>query len=71
LASEIGIATFVAKTFAVLRAVSLDDQPRADAKEVDNIGPDRDLPAKLEVAKTPVAQQSPKAKRGLSRRTPP
>ena len=44
--------------------------PRADAEEVDNIRPDRDLPAKLEAVEAPVAQQSPKAKLGIGRREP-
>ena len=70
-ASEIGVATFVAHILGVLGTVGFDDQTRTDAKEVDDIGSDRDLPAKLEIAKTPVAQQSPKAKLGLGRRAAP
>ncbi len=63
-----GEAPFVANTFAVLRTISSGDHPRADAKEVDNIGSDRDLPAKLEAVEAPIAQQSRKAKLGLGRR---
>ena len=70
LAGEIGVAMFVARMLPMLRAVGFDDQPGADAKEVDNVGADRDLPAKLEAAEAPVAQQTPEAMLRIGRRAP-
>jgi len=49
----------------MLRTVGFDDQPGADAKEVDDVAADRDLATKLQSAQAPVAQQAPKAKLGV------
>ena len=50
LAFQIGVSGPVARAFRVLETVSLDDQLSANAKKVDNVGTDWDLPAKLESA---------------------
>ena len=50
LTGEIGVADFVASVLRMLRSVGLDDQSRSDAQKIDNIRPDRNLPAKLETA---------------------
>jgi hypothetical protein len=68
LARQISVTYSVAKTFRVLRAVSLDDQLSANAKKVDNVGADWDLPAKLNAVQAAIAQKAPEAKFGVSRR---
>jgi hypothetical protein len=45
----------------MLRTIRFDDQPSANAKEVDDVRADRDLPAKLQSA------EAPKAKLGVGR----
>jgi hypothetical protein len=60
---QISVAGLVAKAFCVLRAVGLDDQLSANAKKVDDVGTDWDLPAKLESAEAAIAQKTPQAKR--------
>ena len=59
LASQIGVSGLVEKAFRVLRAVSLDNELSANAKKVDNVGANRDLPAKLESAEATVAKKAP------------
>jgi hypothetical protein len=44
-ARQIGVSCVVATTFGMLETVSLDDQLSADAKKVDNIRSDWNLPA--------------------------
>jgi hypothetical protein len=69
LAFQIGVTNIVARAFCVLRAVSFDDQLSANAKKVDNVGADRNLPAKLNAIQTTVAQQAPEAKLAVGRRS--
>ena len=57
LARQISVTDIVAKAFGVLRTVGFDDQLSANAKKVDNVGSDRDLPAKLESAQATIAQE--------------
>jgi hypothetical protein len=52
----------------VLETVSLDDEPSANAKKVDDIRSDRDLPAKLNSIQATVAQKTPQAQLDVSRR---
>src|SRR4029077_7428882 len=68
LAFQIGVTDIVARAFGVLRAVGFDNQLSADAKKVDNVGADWDLPAKLESAKATIAQQAPQAQFAVGRR---
>ena len=63
LARQISVTDIVTKAFCVLRTVGLDDQLSANAKKVDDVGTDRDLPAKLESAEAAIAQKTPQAKR--------
>jgi predicted DNA repair protein MutK len=53
---KIGVANSVARAFGVLRAVGFGDQLSANAKKVDNVGADRDLPTKLETAEATISQ---------------
>jgi hypothetical protein len=59
LAFQIGVSGLVARALSVLRAVSLDDQLSANAKKVDNVGADWDLPAKLQAVQATIAQKTP------------
>jgi hypothetical protein len=68
LASQIGVSGLVGKAFRVLRTVSLDDQLSANAKKVDNVRSDRNLPAKLESAEATVAKKAPEAQFAVGRR---
>src|ERR1700722_4279951 len=52
----------------MLRPVGFDDQLSPNAKKVDNVGADRNLPAKLESAEATIAKKAPEAKLALSRR---
>jgi hypothetical protein len=70
LARQIGVSVFVPKVLRVLRAVGLDDELRADAKEVDDVRSDWDLSAELQAAQSSVAQQPPEAKLRIGRRVP-
>src|ERR1700677_626456 len=67
LARQISVTDRVAKTFCVLRAVSLDNQLSLNAEKVDDVGSKRDLPAKLDAIQAAIAQETPKAKLGVSR----
>jgi hypothetical protein len=68
---EIGVSACEATILTMLRTVRFDDQPGADAKEVDDVGGRPDLPAKLQSTQTPVTQQTPKTKLGLGRGATP
>ena len=59
LALEIGVTNSVAIVFCVLRAVSFDNQLSANAKKVDNVRSDWDLPTKLKAAEATISQQTP------------
>ena len=69
LAFQIGVSGLVAKAFGVLRSVGFDDQLSANAKKVDNVRSDWNLPAKLEAVQATVAQKTPEAQLGVSRRS--
>jgi hypothetical protein len=69
LAFQIGVSGLIARAFRVLRSVGFDDQLSANAKKVDNVGADRDLPAKLNAIQATVAQEAPEAKLGVGRRS--
>ena len=64
LAFQIGVTNGVAQAIGVLRAVGFDDQLSANAKKVDDVRADRNLPAKLESAEATIAQQTPQAQFG-------
>src|ERR1700735_662380 len=66
---QIGVSDIVAKAFCVLRSVGLDDQLSANAKKVDNVGADWDLPAKLNAVQATVAQKTPEAQFAVGRRS--
>jgi hypothetical protein len=68
-ARQIRVTDSVAPTFRVLETVSLDDQLSANAKKVDDIRAEGNLPTKLEAVQTSVAKEAPEAKLSLSRRT--
>src|ERR1700722_3816920 len=68
LAFQIGVSGLIARALSVLRALGFDDQLSANAQKVDNVGADRDLPAKLESAEATIAQQAPQAQFAVSRR---
>jgi hypothetical protein len=67
LARQISVTDSVTKAFRVLRAVSLDDQLSANTKKVDNVGADRNLPAKLEPAEATIAQKTPESELAVGR----
>jgi hypothetical protein len=69
LAFQIGVTGLVGKAFRVLRSVGFDDQLSANAKKVDDVRADWDLPAKLESAEATIAKKAPEAKLGVSRRS--
>ena len=69
LARQISVTDIVTKAFRVLRAVGFDDQLSANAKKVDNVGADWDLPAKLNAVQATIAQKAPEAKLGVTRRS--
>jgi hypothetical protein len=69
LAFQIGVPRLVARALGVLETVSLDDQLSANAKNVDNVGADRNLSPELESAKATIAQKTPEAKLGVGRRS--
>jgi hypothetical protein len=69
LVREISVADSVARTFCVLRTVGFDNQLSPNAKKVDNVGADRNLPAKLESAEATIAQKTPPAELRVSRRS--
>ena len=52
---QISIPGPVAKTLSVLRAVGLDNQLSANAKKVDDVGSNRNLPAKLNAIQATIA----------------
>ena len=68
LARQISVTDIVTKAFCVLRTVGLDDQLSANAKKVDKVGADWDLPAKLESAEATVAKKAPEAQFAVGRR---
>ena len=68
LVRQISITEIVANAFGVLRTVGFHNQLSANAKKVDNVGADRDLPAKLESAEATVAQKTPEAQLAVGRR---
>ena len=68
LAFQIGVSGLIARTLSVLRAVSLDNQLSPNAEKVDDVGADRDLPAKLESAEATIAQKAPEAQFAVGRR---
>jgi hypothetical protein len=59
LAFQIGVPSLVARAFSVLRTVGFDDQLSANAKKVDNVRSDGNLPAKLEAVQATVTQETP------------
>ena len=59
LALQVRVADDISKALRVLRAVSLDDQLSANAKKIDNIGSDRNLPTKLQAVQATIAQKTP------------
>jgi hypothetical protein len=67
LARQISVTDIVTKAFCVLRTVGLDDQLSANAKKVDNVRSDRDLPVKLESAEATVAKKAPEAQFAVGR----
>jgi hypothetical protein len=69
LAFQIGVSGLVGKAFRVLRSVGFDNQFSANAKKVDDVRADRNLPAKLESAQATIAQETPQAKLGIGRRS--
>jgi hypothetical protein len=56
---QIGVTDSVTKAFCVLRAVSLDNELSPNAKKVDNVRSDGNLPAKLQAVQATVAQETP------------
>jgi hypothetical protein len=68
LARQISVTDIVTKAFCVLRAVGLDDQRSPNAKKIDDVGSERDLPAKLDAIQATIAQKTPQAKLGVGRR---
>jgi hypothetical protein len=68
LARQISVTDIVTKAFCVLRAVSLDNQLSPNAKKVDNVGADWDLPAKLQAVQATIAQEAPQAQFAVGRR---
>jgi hypothetical protein len=51
----------------MLRSVDFDDQSRSNAKKVDDVRSNRNLPPKLEAAQPSVAQEAPETKLGVGR----
>jgi hypothetical protein len=68
LARQISVTDIVTKAFCVLRTVGLDDQLSSNAKKVDDVRAKWDLPAKLDPIHATIAQKTPEAKLGVSRR---
>jgi hypothetical protein len=66
---QISVTVIVSRAFSVLETVGLDDQLSANAKKVDNVRADGNLPAKLDPVQTAVAQKTPQAQLDVSRRT--
>jgi hypothetical protein len=69
LARQISVTDMVTKAFSVLRPVGFDNQLSANAKKVDNVGADRDLPAKLNAIQATIAQKTPEAQFAVGRRS--
>ena len=69
LAFQIGVSGLIARAFGVLRPVGLDNQLSANAKKVDNVRSEWDLPAKLNAVQATIAQKAPEAKLGVTRRS--
>ena len=69
LVRQISVTDIVANAFGVLRTVGFHNQLSANAKKVDNVGADRDLPAKLESAQATIAQKTPEAQFAVGRRS--
>jgi hypothetical protein len=69
LALQVRVADDISKALRVLRAVSLDDQLSPNAKKVDDVGSQWDLPAKLDPVQATIAQETPQAKLDVSRRS--
>ena len=69
LALQIGVTNSVARTFCMLRAVGFNDQLSANAKKVDNVRSDGDLPAKLKAAEATITQNTPEAQFAVGRRS--
>jgi hypothetical protein len=68
LTSQISVPSLIARALSVLRTVGLDDQLSANAKKVDNVRSDWNLPAKLESAEATIAQKTPEAQFAVGRR---
>src|ERR1700733_5351354 len=68
LVRQISVTDIVANAFGVLRTVNLHNQLSPNAKKVDNVRADRDLPAKLESAEATIAQRAPEAQLAVGRR---
>jgi hypothetical protein len=58
-AFKISVTDRIARAFCVLRSIGFDNELRANAKKVDNVRSDRDLPAKLESAEATIAKKAP------------
>ena len=69
LARQIGVTDIVLIALGVLRTVSLDDQLSSNAKKVDDVRPDRSLPAKLEAVQAAITKEASQAEFGVSRRS--
>jgi hypothetical protein len=69
LARQISVTDIVTKVFRVLRAVGLDDELSANAKKVDNVRSDRNLPPKLDAIQATIAQDMPEAQLAVGRRS--
>jgi|ERR1700735_862750 hypothetical protein len=69
LVRQITVTDIVTNAFGVLGPVGFDDQLSANAKKVDNVGADWDLPAKLNAVQATVAQKTPEAQFAVGRRS--
>jgi hypothetical protein len=67
MARQVRVSHSVSIAFSVLETVSLDDQLSANAKKVDDIRADGNLPAKLDPIQATIAQKTPKAQLDVSR----
>jgi hypothetical protein len=68
LALKIGVSGMVSRAFRVFETVRFDDQLSANAKKVDDIRSDRNLPAKLDPIQATITQKTPQAQLDVSRR---
>src|ERR1700678_1602243 len=69
LARQIAVTDRVANAFCVLRAVRFHYQLSPNAKKVDDVGSEWNLPAKLDAIQAAIAQETPQAQLGASRRS--